>query len=416
MIKVESLGKQYVVGGEARRTTSFRELLSGLLLSPLRRWRQLRGIDRTQERFWALQDVTFSVEEKEVVGIIGRNGAGKSTLLKVLSRITSPTTGRVTLRGRVSSLLEVGTGFHPELSGRENIFLNGAILGMTRNEIQGRFDEIVEFAEVERFIDTPIKRYSSGMFVRLAFSVAAHLETDILLVDEVLAVGDAVFQQRCLGKMQDVARGGRTVLYVSHNMGSVATLCDRAILLHAGRVTYDGVAEEAIRRYMAESHAKNGELKQHSFRGQLARAIRFHNIQVNGKSLSDDLVFHPRDNIVIRFEGSALQRFQHINLSVAIFQSGVRILTLQDAEEGTALQPGSFRSEVSIPPLLLRPGVYSIWLGAHRKGDGQWVWGEDLVQFIVLEEWGDNYEERNKGLVNIAGVGSRHGAEDDYRA
>jgi lipopolysaccharide transport system ATP-binding protein len=202
------------------------------------------------EDFWALKDVSFEVKQGEVVGIIGRNGAGKSTLLKVLSRITEPTEGRVTLRGRVASLLEVGTGFHPELTGRENIFLNGAILGMTKVDIRNNFDAIVDFAGVEKFLDTPVKRYSSGMHVRLAFAVAAHLEPEILIIDEVLAVGDAEFQKKCLGKMQDVAKGGRTVLFVSHNMAAVQSLCDRGILLEDGNVTCDADKANVIKRYL----------------------------------------------------------------------------------------------------------------------------------------------------------------------
>ena len=209
----------------------------------------VRGVSPTPD-FWALRDVSFDVQQGEVLGIIGRNGAGKSTLLKILSRITEPTAGRVTLRGRVASLLEVGTGFHPELTGRENIFLNGAILGMSRAEIRRKFDEIVAFAEVEQFLDTPVKRYSSGMYVRLAFAVAAHLEPEILVVDEVLAVGDAEFQKKCLGKMGEVAKGGRTVLFVSHNMAAIRRLCSRVILLKNGRITQSGNVNQCIDTYL----------------------------------------------------------------------------------------------------------------------------------------------------------------------
>ena len=209
------------------------------------------------EEFWALKDVSFEVQEGEVLGIIGRNGAGKSTLLKILSRITEPTSGRITLRGRVASLLEVGTGFHPELTGRENIFLNGAILGMSRAEIRKKFDEIVAFAEIEKFLDTPVKRYSSGMYVRLAFAVAAHLEPEILIVDEVLAVGDAEFQKKCLGKMNEVSRrDGRTVLFVSHNMAAVTQLTERAILLSHGSIAHSGECQSVVQFYLAESRGR----------------------------------------------------------------------------------------------------------------------------------------------------------------
>ena len=224
------------------------------------------------EDFWALKDINFEIKQGEVVGIIGRNGAGKSTLLKILSRITEPTTGRITLKGRVASLLEVGTGFHPELTGRENIYLNGAILGMRRDEIKSKFDEIVAFAEIERFLDTPVKRYSSGMYVRLAFAVAAHLEPEILIVDEVLAVGDAQFQKKCLGKMQDVASGGRTVLFVSHNMGAVASLCDRGILLSKGTLVANDEIGVVINSYLADSSSRHESERQvvHQLDGNLS--------------------------------------------------------------------------------------------------------------------------------------------------
>jgi lipopolysaccharide transport system ATP-binding protein len=238
IIRAEKLGKRYVLrhGGNSWRQKTFRETLTDLVSRPSR-----RGAAPTQaEEFWALRDVSFDIRRGEVLGIIGRNGAGKSTLLKVLSRITAPTSGRVSIKGRVASLLEVGTGFHPELSGRENIFLNGAILGMPRTEIRAKFDEIIAFAKVEKFLDTPVKRYSSGMYMRLAFAMAAHLEPEILVVDEVLAVGDAEFQKKCLGKMKAIAAGeGRTVLFVSHNMGAVEQLCTRAILLDRGQLSQD---------------------------------------------------------------------------------------------------------------------------------------------------------------------------------
>src|SRR6201981_3867500 len=251
IIAAEDLSKCYIIdhklGAQGyKRYTALRDVIRDEVRNFARkvlgtaRGRQSFHTHETEE-FWALKDVNFDVRQGEVLGIIGRNGAGKSTLLKILSRITEPTEGRVVLRGRVGSLLEVGTGFHPELTGRENIYLNGAILGMRKSEIDRKFDEIVAFAEVEKFIDTPVKRYSSGMYVRLAFAVAAHMETEILLVDEVLAVGDAEFQKKCLGKMGEVARCGRTILFVSHNMGSVASLCESALLLQDGRVVAAGL-------------------------------------------------------------------------------------------------------------------------------------------------------------------------------
>src|SRR4028118_430430 len=246
VIQVENLGKKYIINHQKQeRYTALRDVIANGARSLGRQFFKPLGKrmpNPTKEEFWALKDVSFEVKRGDRVGIIGRNGAGKSTLLKILSRITEPTTGRISIKGRVASLLEVGTGFHPELTGRENIYLNGAILGMSKAEIKKKFDEIVAFAEVEKFLDTPVKRYSSGMYVRLAFAVAAHLEPEILIVDEVLAVGDAQFQKKCLGKMEEVGKEGRTVLFVSHNMGVVQTLCTRGILLRYGTVVSDETA------------------------------------------------------------------------------------------------------------------------------------------------------------------------------
>jgi lipopolysaccharide transport system ATP-binding protein len=267
IITVENLGKKYRIAHQAERQryVTLRDVLAQKLKAPFQFLRREKRVDGSQARsplsalpssrasredFWALKDVSFEVKQGETLGIIGRNGAGKSTLLKILSRITEPTTGRVCIKGRVASLLEVGTGFHPELTGRENIFLNGAILGMTRAEIKAKFDEIVAFSEVEKFLDTPVKRYSNGMYVRLAFAVAAHLEMEILIVDEVLAVGDAAFQKKCLGKMGEVAKSGRTVLFVSHNTATILQLCEHGIQLVSGRVDFVGSAEGAVAHYM----------------------------------------------------------------------------------------------------------------------------------------------------------------------
>ena len=298
IIQVQGLSKSYRIAHEGRRHDTLRDSLAHGAKGLVRRLLG-RGASAASEEFWALRDVSFEVNRGEVVGVIGRNGAGKSTLLKILSRITEPTHGRVQLRGRVASLLEVGTGFHPELTGRENIFLNGAILGMTRAEIVRKFDEIVAFAEVERFLDTPVKHYSSGMYVRLAFAVAAHLEPEILIVDEVLAVGDAQFQKKCLGKMRDVAsQEGRTVLLVSHNLGQISALAHRCVVLEAGRVKFHGPTAEALPFYFGSADASRHEwiakvapTKSHLHRVTL-RTSEPGNVQAYGRPLTLEFELH----------------------------------------------------------------------------------------------------------------------------
>ena len=318
-ISVRGLSKQYRIGERGPRYRTLRDTLANAA-------RRLFGgaapsAAREETFIWALKDVSFDVQAGEVIGVIGRNGAGKSTLLKVLAEITSPTEGEIEIRGRVGSLLEVGTGFHPELTGRENIFLNGAILGMTRAEIKRKFDEIVAFAEVEKFIDTPVKWYSSGMHVRLAFAVAAHLEPEILLVDEVLAVGDAQFQKKCMGKMSDVARGeGRTILFVSHNMAAVEALCSRCVLLSAGRVAALGETDNVIAQYlkMAETaRAGRFDLRQHAGRRKGSRVIltAAETIAANGSPSS---TFRPHESLGIRVAFDAGENAVRPVLGVAI--------------------------------------------------------------------------------------------------
>lgn len=263
IIEVKNIGKKYNISHQRGGYIALRDVLMNVIRSPFSflksKAKQITGLEK-KEDFWALQDISFNVKKGEVVGVIGANGAGKSTLLKILSQITPPTTGEIILRGRVGSLLEVGTGFHPELTGRENIFLNGAILGMKRSEIARKFDEIVEFAGIEKFLDTPVKYYSSGMYVRLAFSVAAHMEPDILIIDEVLAVGDAEFQKKCLGKMESITKSeGRTILFVSHNMGAIKKLCSKTILLNRGRIVGYGATEDIVKMYMSTSKSSSKE-------------------------------------------------------------------------------------------------------------------------------------------------------------
>ena len=363
IISVENLGKKYLIDHLAQRQsyTALRDVIAekAKRLIPFRgrAGRESNGRARTEE-FWALQDVSFAVKQGEVVGIIGRNGAGKSTLLKILSRITEPTAGLVRIRGRVASLLEVGTGFHPELTGRENIYLNGAILGMKRAEIKSKFDEIVAFAEVEKFLDTPVKRYSSGMYVRLAFAVAAHLEPEILVVDEVLAVGDAAFQKKCLGKMSDVARGGRTVLFVSHNMAAVEALCPRSLHLAAGALVGDAGTNEIVEDYLEQrrSPIPNAHVRERTVQEGLV---------LERVSHSPPAVRCGEAAVVeIAFRADAAG--QILEFSVFIYSAkGLRVAAI-DLRESEAVplryQKGRFTTVVRIANLPLVEGDYSVGL------------------------------------------------------
>lgn len=371
IISVEALGKCYRVGHQSARReryTALRDVLARNAAEIVRKTRDLfSGRQIVQgdvvEDFWALKDVSFDVEPGEVVGIIGRNGAGKSTLLKVLSRITEPTTGRVTLRGRVASLLEVGTGFHPELTGRENIFLNGAILGMTRNEIRRKFDEIVDFAEVETFLDTPVKRYSSGMYVRLAFAVAAHLEPEILIVDEVLAVGDAEFQKKCLGKMGDVAKGGRTVLFVSHNMDAINRLCTRGILFHAGSLSGDGEVKHITQEYLSHHSTRpaSSSIDYPEKQNDSYHIVRIDLLGPDGKPAREIFTWDPL-RIRITFNSPSELKNGSVVLQISTL-SGVRLLlasTTPDQNHPVRFQAGRNAVELIIPKLMLNAGRYQL--------------------------------------------------------
>jgi lipopolysaccharide transport system ATP-binding protein len=356
--------------------------LAGLAKAP---WRRLRGRPATDryEEFWALRDADFEVQAGEVVGIIGRNGAGKSTLLKILSRITKPTTGEVELRGRVGSLLEVGTGFHPELTGRENIYLNGAILGMGRREIDRKFDQIVAFAEVERFLDTPVKRYSSGMYVRLAFAVAAYLEPEILIVDEVLAVGDLAFQRKCLGRMQEVGRTGSTVLFVSHNMPAVESLCTRAILMDGGRVVRDGVVAELIDEYRRRTMAlQSGGGASFAAAGRVLRSASLLDPEGNPTNfipLSGE--FHLR--IGLEVPG----RIAYPTVGIGFDDmSGHRLLTVVTPRSGAVVEElaGHCALDCRIPLFPLAPGDYAVKVSVADGGHEIDV-QERALHFIVVD-------------------------------
>jgi lipopolysaccharide transport system ATP-binding protein len=397
VIKVENISKQYRLGLVG----------TGSLAHDLNRtWQRIRGKedpylmigeenDRTQKGLsdyvWALKNINFELRQGEVLGIIGRNGAGKSTLLKILSRTTSPTIGQIKIRGRVASLLEVGTGFHPELSGRENIFLNGAILGMSKQEIKSKFDEIVDFAGVDRYIDTPVKRYSSGMYVRLAFAVAAHLEPEILIVDEVLAVGDAEFQKKALGKMQNISKGeGRTVIFVSHNMSAVEALCEKVLILENGIVTYNGLAIEGIKKYLRVENQK-GIFK------VITKELEWLNFFSNES-------FNAEDNIEFQIEFFAKKIIDDFYVDCAIVnEKGEMIIHIKSDTIVSAYStsPGKFIVDYRIESPKLVPGQYSVTIYAYDKKQ-VFFWGESIEAFKITSKsfFGNRmFIENNMGIV-----------------
>jgi lipopolysaccharide transport system ATP-binding protein len=366
-IRVEQLGKEYRIGSVPSATLTLRDLIAKSLKDPLRVFRRKLPSDNN---LWALSDVSFDVERGETLGIIGRNGSGKSTLLKILSRITQPTRGSVELFGRVASLLEVGTGFHAELTGRENVFLSGAILGMKRAEIVRRFDEIVAFSEVERFIDTPIKHYSSGMHLRLAFAVAAHLEPEILMVDEVLAVGDAWFQKKCIGKMSDVAGQGRTVLFVSHDLAAVSRLCRRTLHLDHGLLIDSGPSREVIARYLSSSQPGGarrdwaGDPKAPG--DEYVRLVSA--MILDDKGISSDRFFQDREIVVtISYEIRQPMRSANVGFEL-ITDNGITVLASFDADQPAwgdkPREPGQYECRCAIPAGLLNRGTYYVTLVA----------------------------------------------------
>jgi lipopolysaccharide transport system ATP-binding protein len=394
VIRVEGLSKKYILGQRAGSAGGLRHAIEDTVTAPFRLAKRLvsgaKSSSATPEEmeFWALQDVSFDVRRGEVVGIIGRNGAGKSTLLKVLSRITEPTKGRIGLKGRVASLLEVGTGFHPELSGRENVFLNGAVLGMRQAEVRQKFDEIVAFAGVEKFLDTPVKRYSSGMYVRLAFAVAAHLEPEILIVDEVLAVGDSEFQKKCLDKMREVTDGGRTVIFVSHNLSAVAALCGRAIYLKAGKVMMTGESGPVIARYQSDvAHQEAEPVSNPAFRSG-SGTHRIHEIRATSKD------FPPRGPLefVATIRRHAPETPFHFSMhfrdewDVEVFAINSEYI------EGLSLKPGDQEVTVRIATPWLPPGDYRADAYLHCNG--------------IIDHWPDACRFRVGADVAVQGYSS----------
>ena len=388
-ITIQGLGKTYRVGGRNDRATTLGEAVT--------RWAGPRGKGR---EFAALEDVSFDVREGEAFGIIGRNGAGKSTLLKILGRIARPSSGRVEIFGRVGSLLEVGTGFHPELTGRENIYLNGAMLGMTRREIRGKFESIVEFSETGEFLDTPVKRYSSGMYVRLAFAVAAHLEPDILLVDEVLAVGDGQFQKKCLGKMREVSQNdGRTVLFVSHNMGAVTALTSRAVCLEAGRVAAIGATTDVVRGYLDRQAAAPVEWKAP---GATAHAVQILAARILGRDGEPGSEFEASEGFTVEMTYEVRRPARNTLVEFFILSAdGVHVMTCgdHDAEPDRYVlrQPGTYRSRVTLPGDLLNIGTYILRI---NSGTSQATYDhEDAIWFRIAESHQLTSRHGRRGLV-----------------
>jgi lipopolysaccharide transport system ATP-binding protein len=396
-IRVSHLSKQYVLGGSQEPYHTLRDAIVNSLEAPMKVFRKTPPV----EGFWALKDVSFDVDQGEIVGVIGRNGAGKSTLLKILSRITTPTEGTVELHGRVGSLLEVGTGFHPELTGRENIFLSGSILGMKRREIDAKLDDIVKFSEIEKFLDTPVKRYSSGMYVRLAFAVAAHLEPEILLVDEVLAVGDAAFQKKCLGKMGEVAKEGRTVIFVSHNMNAIRNLCTKSIVLLNGKILFYGNTPNAINYY--NSQISNNLSKSVHFDDIPDKALTFTRISIFDEKKTNNEYFDLDSTIIIEIEYVVKKDLIGTNIALSIIRDGLNILWTFDIDcerEFFDLRPkGSYCSRIVLPSGLLGIGIYSIYMDSAYYNAEHFVKYPDCLTFKI-----ENHNRDLMDSVNLGGL------------
>ena len=405
VIRVQELGKEYQIGLQERGYTTFREAIANAASAPLRRFRSLSGRGDAEAKFWALKNVSFDIHRGEIVGVIGRNGAGKSTLLKILSQITEPTTGEVRMAGRVGSLLEVGTGFHPELTGRENIYLNGAILGMSRREVARKFDEIVAFSEVERFLDTPVKRYSSGMHTRLAFSVAAHLEPEIMIIDEVLAVGDSSFQQKCLGKMENVARSGRTVLFVSHNMAAIEGLCGRCVVLEGGELAFDGATNSAIQSYYSKtSNGPNPTYKVATDYKTLTTAhVRSARAECSDGSIAQ--VISTGSSLTFCVECESTEPIHDVSLGIGVENKrGVRIFTLHTKCAAGGVPStlyGRRRYTCQLGNVSLVPGVYTVKI-ALASGDTTLDFVERAFCFTI--QAGDYFNNAGKLVGGVVFV------------
>jgi lipopolysaccharide transport system ATP-binding protein len=361
----------------------------------------------SSDEIWALRDISFQVKRGEILGIIGCNGAGKSTLLKILSRVTAPTSGEVKVKGRIASLLEVGTGFHPELTGRENIFLNGAVLGMTKAEIRRKLDEIIAFAEVEKYIDTPVKRYSSGMYVRLAFAVAAHLDPEILIVDEVLAVGDAAFQKKCLGKMGEVARSGRTVLFVSHNTGTISALCESVLVLSAGEMAFAGSAEGGVRFYLEQAEGKQDTKRSRVFDLDDSLPMQVLEVCLGGRKGDSQSLFDIKDDICIAMRYRVRSPLQGASPAFWVSRNGVELLCSFESDKGRldsfSLVPGDYHVRAVLRGGLLKAGHYSVTVGTGQVGRGPFDTHRDVMSFQVeaLSEdtCSKGYDQKRGGVI-----------------
>ena len=407
VITVENLAKSYVIGHQAQGNDGLRHAMESAIRAPISWLRAGGRLKRlTRENFWALRDVNLEIEQGEVVGIIGRNGAGKSTLLKILSRITDPTRGRIHLRGRTASLLEVGTGFHPELTGRENVFLNGAILGMSRSEIKRKFDEIVAFAEIDRFLDTPVKRYSSGMYVRLAFAVAAHLEPEILIVDEVLAVGDASFQRKCLGKLGEVSKEGRTVLIVSHNMASVTQLCDETIWIEAGQVRMRGNTKEVVSQYLTSDSQLDGRCSwPEGISNSDVDEFKLLSVSIQNDLEQVAATLDVQKHFFIELEYQIIRSLPHCRIGFTLTNvEGTCLFQAYDSDNEQTpgpRKPGHFIAQCRIPGHLLSPGRYIISINAGMVNLKNLVRLDGVLIFDVEDTGGpgSNYNRERLGVL-----------------
>jgi lipopolysaccharide transport system ATP-binding protein len=412
-IHVEGLSKKYHIGGGQKRYTRLGDQMVNTVLSPFRKAEKLlqgqfAGASDLDEVFWALNDVSFEIKHGEIIGIIGHNGAGKSTLLKILSRITEPTTGYADIYGRVGSLLEVGTGFHPELTGRENVYLNGSILGMRRSEIERKFDAIVDFAEIEQFIDTPVKHYSSGMYVRLAFSVAAHLEPEILLIDEVLAVGDVGFQKKSLGKMENISQQGRTVIFVSHNMNALQRLCPQSILLDHGKLIAQDKTSRIIEQYLTAVSSKgvgpNRSINLSNQNHDGSGKIQFESVSYSGDDPS--LSYHPYTDgpLDISLSLSAKSTCSVGSVAVVIFDRyGTKLVNADTLSHGRTidLRQGINNLKLKVDQLHLNPGMYTMGLWVADPPSEIHDYIPSAVLFEVVETEKESIRVRSDGLIPV---------------